>query len=303
LFYCHRRWATEAVSESVVQWVLNAWEMERHHAAERHLYPELLDIFTQIKRDHPNVIIGAVTDGKANPLFMTFTLAPFFDFCMSWEDDQCAAKREQFFVELNSVEGNAQLRWIYDAACDKYYELAKSKNAMMAKNKIRPTGNNNIDANHINGHHDSNENDDDEDTESRIVPGGTTLRDGKVWIHVGDDLAYDVGGSATSGARTIYCELADQYGQTARQRFDHIDDFDHYDDGTCQDTSYSSSSSSKKQSQSQPSWSTTMRDELEKRKVMNDAAKSLVDVKINYLTRLPDAIQQILEGDVPPRKG
>jgi phosphoglycolate phosphatase-like HAD superfamily hydrolase len=277
------RWATEAVSDSVVQAVLNAWEMERHHAAERHLYPEMVDVLRQIKQRHPDVIIGAVTDGKANPLFMTFTLAPFFDFCMSWEDDQCAAKREQFFVELNSVEGNAQLRWIYDAAVDKYQDLAKSKAAMKA---VKPEEA---------GSGDSQE----PDGATVAPPKPDVLKDGKVWIHVGDDLAYDVGGSATSGARTIYCELADQYGQTARQRFDHLDDFDNAEMNPM--PSNKNEDSSEAVSQSQPSWSTTMRDELEKRKIMNEAAKDSVDVKINFLTRLPEAIQQILEGSIPPK--
>jgi len=35
--------------------------MERHHAAERHLYQEVIPALTQIKKDHPGVIIGAVT--------------------------------------------------------------------------------------------------------------------------------------------------------------------------------------------------------------------------------------------------
>ena len=102
--------------------------MERHHAAERHLYPEVLDVLAQIKEDYPDVIIGAVTDGRANPMFMTFTLAPFFDFCMSWEDDQRG--RSKFFTELSSVEGNAELSWIYNAAFEKYKELRSAKDAI-----------------------------------------------------------------------------------------------------------------------------------------------------------------------------
>lgn len=38
------------------------------------------------------------------------------------------------------------------------------------------------------------------------------------WVHVGDDLAYDVGGAATIGAKTILVELAPEYGQTANLR-------------------------------------------------------------------------------------
>ena len=119
-----KKWAKTSVSPSIVNAVLTAWEMERHHAAERHLYPELMDILQEIKQEHPDVIIGAVTDGRANPMFMTFTLQKYFDFCMSWEDDQ--GGRSQFFKELGSVEGDAELSWIYNAAYDKYLELAST---------------------------------------------------------------------------------------------------------------------------------------------------------------------------------
>ncbi len=205
---------------------MNAWEMERHHAAERHLYPEVIPVLETIKKEHPGVIIGAVTDGKANPNLMTFTLAKYFDFCISWEDDQGA--RRNFFKELSSVEGNVELTWIYKATLEKYQELA-SADAALKKH-----------AQDIN----------------------------RIWIHVGDDLAYDVGGSASCGAKTILVELADKYGQSARLRFDETKD--------------------------QPSWSVTSREELRKRKVMNEAAKEYVNAKISYLTRLPEAINDIL---------
>lgn len=207
---------------------MNAWEMERHHAAERHLYPECIEMLQRIKDENPGVIIGAVTDGKANPLLMTFTLAPYFDFSLSWEDDQ--AGRRKFFKELGNVSGNAELKWIYDAALEKGSELASAEAALKK-------------------------------TSADIDPN-------KIWIHVGDDLAYDVGGSAQSGAKTIYAELDEKYEQTARLRFDQ---------------------------ESQPNWSTTPDVELMKRKVMNEAAKDMVDKKVKFLTRLPEAIQEILE--------
>jgi len=221
-----KKWAKTAVSESIVQAVLNAWEMERHHAAERNLYPEVIDVLREIKESHPGVVIGAVTDGKANPLLMTFTLAPFFDFSLSWEDDQ--GGRSNFFKELNTAETNADLKWIYNAAMEKYQELAAA-NAALAQNTVSDPN--------------------------------------KEWIHVGDDLAYDVGGSAQCGAKTILVELAEKYGQTARLRFE---------------------------AKNQPSWSTTSRLELEKRKVMNAAAEKRVNRKIAFLSRLPEAINDIL---------
>lgn len=209
--------------------------MERHHASERNLYPEVIDVLKQIKEEHPNVIIGAVTDGKANPMLMTFTLAPYFDFCMSWEDDQGA--RRNFFLELASASSEAELTWIYEAAKEKYRVLASAAADIDAargtKNPPRP-----------------------EDA---------------VWIHVGDDLAYDVGGSSSCGAKTIYLELDEEkYGQTARTRFD---------------------------GGPQPSWSTSSEEEIQKRRVMNELALDRVDAKIAYLTRLPEAINDILDAE------
>lgn len=231
-----KKWARTAVSPSIVKAVLTAWEMERHHAAERHLYPEVMDVLSQIKEEHPDVIIGAVTDGRANPMFMTFTLAPFFDFCMSWEDDQ--GGRSKFFTELSSVEGNAELSWIYNAAYEKYEQLRSAKDAIDAEAPEQAAI----------SHHDDEE---------------------RVWIHVGDDLAYDVGGSALCGAKTILVELADKYRQTARHRFD----------GT----------------RPQPTWSTSSLEELEKRRIMNEAALPLVDQTIAFYGQLPEAVNNILE--------
>ena len=91
------------------------------------------------------------------------------------------------------------------------------------------------------------------------------------WIHVGDDLAYDVGGAAQCGAKTILVELPKAVGQTAPFRFD--------------------------TSIEQPSWATTTKQELETRIRMNEAAKEHVNVQINTMERLPIAINEILRGD------
>lgn len=239
------RWAKEAVSPSVVQAVMNAWEMERHHAAERHLYPEVIDVLTAIKRDHPDVIIGAVTDGRANPAFMTFTLAKYFDFCVSWEDEQGA--RRNFYKELSSVEGQVELSWIYKAALEKYQEFATAGSAF--KKGGIPTG----------------------PGGSGPAPTVAELLEEKAWVHVGDDLAYDVGGSKSCGALTVLVELADKYGQTARQRFEANNE--------------------------QPWWSVAPQEEIMARNVMNKLAESQVDARINFLTRLPETINELLVKD------
>jgi hypothetical protein len=178
---------------------------------------------------------------------MTFTLAPYFDFCMSWEDEQ--GGRTQFFKELNRVKGTADLTWIYDAARHKYAVLKQAQAAIDSEKKTSAT----------NG----------EEIAPLVWPDSY---DDLVWIHVGDDLAFDVGGSAACGAKTILVELPKSAGQTAPFRFD--------------------------LSIEQPAWSTTSRKELEKRIEMNEAARDLVTVEINSFERLPIAINQILRGDV-----
>jgi len=234
-------WAKAAVSESVVQSVLTNWEMERHHAAERYIFPHVIESIRKIKEEHPGVIIGAVTDGRANPLLMTFTLAPCFDFCVSWEDDQ--GGRQQFFKELDSVDGRGELRWIYDAARHKYAVLKQSQDAINAAQQ-------------------------EQEIQPLVWP---ATYDNLAWIHVGDDLAFDVGGSGACGAKTVLVELPKSVGQTAPFRFD--------------------------TSVTQPKWSTTSRKELEARIRMNDMARSKVNVEINTMERLPIAINEILRGD------
>jgi FMN phosphatase YigB (HAD superfamily) len=214
--------------------------MERHHASERLLFPHVVDALKKIKEEHPNVIIGAVTDGRANPRLMTFTLAPYFDFCMSWEDEQ--GGRQKFFKELTTVDGIADLTWIYDAARHKYATLKQAKDAITSAQK-------------------------DEPIKPLVWPGSY---DDFVWIHVGDDLAFDMGGSSACGAKTILVELPKKLGQTAPFRFD--------------------------TSIEQPSWSTTTKEELEARIRMNEAAREQVNVQINSLERLPIAINEICSG-------
>ena len=233
------------VSEADVERVYSAWERERHHSAERHLYPEALSTLRRIREEHPEVVIGAVTDGKANPLRMVFTLAPYFDFCTSWEDD--ASGRTGFFKELSDVGGRADLQWIYRAAYEKYADVASSRGLP------RPPP--------IIGDEDVDENDDEDDV------------DRPAWIHVGDDLAYDVGGSASCGADTVLLDLDKEYRQTAKTRFlwgpEAV----------------------------MPSWSTASGEEIASRMAMNDAAKTMVDKRVSRLSMLADAIDEILNGE------
>jgi FMN phosphatase YigB (HAD superfamily) len=252
------RWSSTAVSSSVVEAVLTAWEMERHHAAERHLYAEVLPALKQIKKEHPGVIIGAVTDGKANPKFMTFTLAQYFDFCINWEDDQ--GGRRKFFQELSKVEGNAELTWIYNATYEKGRELSEAAAAIRSAKKS------------------DDGTDTDSETESDSMESIPIVgQDNAIWIHVGDDLAYDVGGSAQCGAKTVLAELADKYGQTARHRF--------------------TSDHQTNENQEQPEWSVASLDELKARAKMNQAATEYVNERLEYWHLLPDVINKILDDE------
>lgn len=240
------RWARSAVSQSVVESIYSAWERERHHSAERRLYPDAAESLRKIREDHPDVVIGAVTDGKANPMLMVFSLAPYFDFCMSWEDD--ASGRTGFFKELAEVDGNADLQWIYRAAYERYVEIAEAKREMKRKDMEGGDG--------AEGTEDWTAGDDDDEP---------------VWVHVGDDLAYDVGGSASCGAKTVLLDLDEEYGQTAKVRFG--------------------------PGATMPSWNTASEAELANREAMNAAAEDMVDERISRLSALPDAIDEILKGE------
>ena len=143
------------------------------------------------------------------------------------------------FTELSSVEGNAELSGIYNAAYERYENLRSARDAIIAEAP----------------------------DQAQVTQ--LDVEEERVWVHVGDDLAYDVGGAALCGAKTILVELADRYRQTARYRFDG--------------------------SRPQPSWSTSSMEELEKRRVMNEAAAPLVDQKIAFYGQLPEAVNYILE--------
>ena len=135
-------------------------------------------------------------------------------------------------------EKDADLTWIYNAAKEKGQELSKTGALLRGGEYPDPNVEN-------------------------------------VWIHVGDDLALDVGGAATCGAKTIMAELADkQYHQTARHRFDNVDNIDKL-----------------------PGWSTTPKKELRRRQIMNRAAEELVDKKVAFISHIPEAINNILEDE------
>ena len=207
--------------------------MERHHAAERHLFPDAISAIKQIQSDNPNVIIGAVTDGSANPMLMVFSLMPLFDFTVSWEDDIANVQQMEQFRELSAVDKSDELSWIYRLAVQKGKEMSALTSEIKKK---------------------SEEESDEEEIEW-------------CWVHVGDDLAYDVGGAATTGAKTVLVDLSSEYGQTARLRLEG----------------------------ETPEWSTESKEELEAHQKMSKNAMDKVDARIKSLSQLPEVINELLK--------
>ena len=80
----------------------------------------------------------------------------------------------------------------------------------------------------------------------------------------------DVGGSAACGAKTIWADLIDDYGQTAKLRLEGI----------------------------VPSWSTALPTELKKRNEMANEARDCVDSRVTGLYEIPEAIKAIIKTRV-----
>lgn len=74
--------------EALVDDCYNAWEKERHSAAERFLFPDAIETMKELRSLYPETCFVAITNGAGDPLKMPNTLAPFFDFRVSGEDDE-----------------------------------------------------------------------------------------------------------------------------------------------------------------------------------------------------------------------
>mmetsp|Transcript_7988 Transcript_7988/g.11400 ORF Transcript_7988/g.11400 Transcript_7988/m.11400 type:complete len:432 (+) Transcript_7988:154-1449(+) len=220
--------------DSTVVEIYNTWERERHAAAERHLYQDAIDALVNIKLQHPDVVIGAITNGKANPLLMKRTLSSYFDFCISGEDDGIFPHRKPSPI-------------IYDKALEAFRKLERG---------------------------------------NAISSDVSDL----CWIHVGDDLANDVGGSAKCGALAIWADLSMEYQQTSSKRLI-LDKF------TSGQTTSPNGQSQKAKVQ-QPSWSTLSQEEIRKRTQMAEKATAFVSARIENLSSLPPTIQRILDEGI-----
>lgn len=199
------------IDQDIVEQAYQVWEYHRHLGAELHLYHDTCDMLKELKNEYNHVVIGAITNGKGNPLKMD-SLSTYFDFCVSGED-------EHVFPLRKPHEG------IYKAALDQFTYIQRSNGNEIPKDCI--------------------------------------------WIHVGDDLANDVGASTKAGAFAIWADLDSEYAQTASKR--------------TTDLSF----------QNQPSWSTATPNELNERKKLNEAAKTQVSATIRRLADIPSAVKWI----------
>lgn len=186
----------------------DAWLAERHASAERNLFPEVLPALAAVRERYgDSLVVGAVTNGRGDPADMKRTLRPFFDFCVSGEDDDV-------FPERKPHAG------IYRAT------LEKAK-------RVR-----------------------------REDEGG----DFHCWMHVGDDLANDVGASSDCGARAVWFDV-DAYVRNK-------------DDGEVGDkSSFVTTASS---------------EEKEKRRILRERAVTKVTAKIESMAELPSVMESIL---------
>ena len=191
---------SNALHESVSQKIFEVWLRARHQAAERNLYPDVIAMLRQIQAAHPDAIIGAVTNGRGDPLDMRETLRPYFDFTISGEDDGVFPNRKPH-------------PGIFEATLSRFESIAGYD---------------------------------------------VMEREDRCWVHVGDDLANDVGASAACGAKAVWYKMEEED-----------------DDAT-------------------PFYSTASSDEIERRKRMAKEAEEKVTERISTLGQLPDAIENIL---------
>mmetsp|Transcript_24775 Transcript_24775/g.37877 ORF Transcript_24775/g.37877 Transcript_24775/m.37877 type:complete len:460 (+) Transcript_24775:171-1550(+) len=238
-----------SISKEVVSNAYELWEEHRHMAAERHLYHDTIAMLDELKERFPDATIAAITNGKGNPLRMTNTIAKYFDYCISGEDDNVFPYRKPD-------------AGIYKVAVEKYQQEYNNINTGSGSGRVSVSG--------------SDTSSDDDDF---------------CWIHIGDDLANDVGASAQCGAKSIWVDLDEElYNQTT-----------HTGSGTTPGTTTTPSSGStgtdnekeKQQQQQQPVWSTATKEEQEMRRILNEEAQKYVAARVQNLSELPDVVKNI----------
>ena len=191
------------VDDSVVEDVFDSWLMKRHASANKYLFSDCVDALEAIRQQHPDAIIGAITNGRGNPLCMP-SVKDFFQFCVSGEDEGVFPKRKPD-------------TGIYEAALETFFKLRDEEESLDSSTNLN-------------------------------------------WIHVGDDLANDVGAAALTGAKSIWFSADEEESEL-------------------------------------PSWSTATKEELERRAKLNDSSMEHVSRKISNLTELESAVMHILTSE------
>ena len=69
------------------------WLDARQRASEDLLFPDAATSLAEVRRRHPDAMVGAVTNGRGDPRRIP-SLAPYFDFCVSGEDADVHPQRK-----------------------------------------------------------------------------------------------------------------------------------------------------------------------------------------------------------------
>jgi FMN phosphatase YigB (HAD superfamily) len=202
-----------SVDQVIVEECYDVWEQERHAAAEEHLFSDAIEALQTLRNKHPDVCIAAITNGAGSPLEMANTLEPFFEFCVSGEDDDVFPNRKPHVG-------------IYERALQRYESLYP--------------------------HH------------FQEAQDGTSSSTDRIWCHVGDCLANDVGASASCGAYAVWM--------------------------------YTEASLLLATGSKVPVWSTATDSDIQKRAELSNQGKEKVAVRISSLLELVNAVDELLQG-------
>lgn len=80
-----RAGSTPSSADALAASIFEAWLRARHDAAEDLLFEGVVGALASIRSDHPDAVVGAITNSRVNP-FAVPSLAPLFDFTVSGED-------------------------------------------------------------------------------------------------------------------------------------------------------------------------------------------------------------------------
>mmetsp|Transcript_105166 Transcript_105166/g.263405 ORF Transcript_105166/g.263405 Transcript_105166/m.263405 type:complete len:334 (-) Transcript_105166:99-1100(-) len=82
---CKHADQSQASADKAAESIFEVWLAARHQAAGELLFEGAAAAIAELRSDHPEAVIGAITNSRADP-FAIQELKPFFDFCVSGED-------------------------------------------------------------------------------------------------------------------------------------------------------------------------------------------------------------------------